>query len=63
MDDAGDKWEAERILSHSSTRTNAAFEILWKYEDITWFSILSNSSCPFVCTGNLIDNRLQIHSY
>ena len=34
--DDGDEWAVDRILSHSGSRTDASFEILWKSGDVTW---------------------------
>ena len=35
-DDSDNEWAVDRIKSHSGTKSNAIFEVLWKSGDITW---------------------------
>ena len=35
-EDDGDEWAVDWILSHSGSRTEASFKILWKSGDVTW---------------------------
>ena len=35
-DNSDNEWVVDRIKSHSGTKSNAIFEVLWKSGDITW---------------------------
>lgn len=37
-DDFEPKWAVDKILSHSGSKDDSLFEILWKAGDITWLS-------------------------
>ena len=47
-DDLEGEWTVDKILSHSGSKENSIFEVLWRAGDITWLTYSEGQNCSNV---------------